>query len=79
MIKNPKIFWAYYILIPLFIYLILQNKYLYSNVVKVMVLAAGLYLVMAVIYHLKFKSLTLEMVLEYLLIVVLAFIVLINF
>ena len=71
-----NLMWVFIFTIPIFITLFLAYRFSPRYQMAVLVAAAGMYLMIALFHHFREKTLTLEIIIEYVLIAALALIIL---
>lgn len=75
-IKKISVMWVLILSIPFFIGLLIIFRFSPNRQMEVLIGASVLYVVTAILHHLKEKTLTTEIIIEYILIAVLALLLL---
>lgn len=71
-IKNSKILWPLFFITPVLLGITIYSRNYLNLQFKVLIFAALIYLIFTTLYHLKDKTLTFEIIIEYMLIAALA-------
>ncbi len=73
--KNTKTLWPLFILTPVLLAVVISNQNSLDIQFKILQVAALIYLIFTTLYHLKDKTLTFEILIEYILLAALALVI----
>ncbi len=73
--KNSKILWPLYFMTPILLGYLVYSRDFFNIQFKILILTALFYLVFTTLYHLKDKTLTFEIVIEYILLAALTLVI----